>query len=212
MIISKAAVGMKAAMGARRSGRILLAAVALALPAHGSAPVRRPQAPQQATLQQNLGAGQGVKWQQPSQGQGRHSSAAAAGQEDQAKWQQDAFWISFWVGPQVGLDELDERVAEVAECNFTGYLGFNGDAKGPYHPGPARVAKEIELCDKHGLRCVPSLCDVECCGPVNTSSGCLELGRTSKNFWGYQLLDESNYPDSGAGPIPFLPGFVRVFA
>eukprot|EP01047_Picozoa_sp_COSAG01_P054665 COSAG01_NODE_5999_length_3905_cov_9.655028_5_plen_190_part_01 len=86
------------------------------------------------------------------------------------KWQQDAFWISFWVGPQVELSELDERFAEVSECNFTGYLGFNGAHKGSFTPNGARVAKEIELCDKHGLRCVPSLCDVECCEvPVNRS-------------------------------------------
>lgn len=57
------------------------------------------------------------------------------------KWQQDAFWISFWVGPQVGLAELDKRVAELAECNFTGYLGFNGGGKAsPYAPDAARVA------------------------------------------------------------------------
>lgn len=127
----------------------------------------------------------------------------SAGDRESVKWQQDAFWISFWVGPQVGLDELDARVAEVAECNFTGYLGFNGGGKtSPYYPDAARVAKEIELCDKHGLRCVPSLCDVECCAPANKSSGgCLALGQTSKNFWGYQLLDESFYPDSGPDSI-----------
>lgn len=118
-------------------------------------------------------------------------------------WTQDAFWISFWVGPQVELDELDARVAEIAECNFTGYLGFNGGGKtSPYFPNAPRVAKEIELCDKHGLRCVPSLCDVECCGPTNNSnSSCLAMGQASKNFWGYQLLDESSYPVAGPDSI-----------
>ena len=127
----------------------------------------------------------------------------SAGDRESVKWQQDAFWISFWVGPQVGLDELDARVAEVAECNFTGYLGFNGGGKtSPYYPDAARVAKEIELCDKHGLRCVPSLCDVECCEvPVNRSSACLELGRASPNFWGYQLLDEPQQAQGNVAAI-----------
>jgi hypothetical protein len=37
-----------------------------------------------------------------------------------ARWNQDAFFISFWVGPQVAEDELDARFAEIAEANFTG--------------------------------------------------------------------------------------------
>lgn len=53
-----------------------------------------------------------------------------------AAWSQDEFWISFWVGPQVSLDELGPRVAEIAEANFTGYLGFND-------PDSARVAREV---------------------------------------------------------------------
>lgn len=127
------------------------------------------------------------------------------------KWQQDAFWISFWVGPQVELGELDERFAEVSECNFTGYLGFNGAHKGSFTPNGARVAKEIELCDKHGLRCVPSLCDVECCEvPVNRSSVCLELGRTSPNFWGYQLLDEPQQAQGNGAAIGRYYCFVFV--
>lgn len=102
-------------------------------------------------------------------------------------WQQDAFWISFWVGPQVALPELDGRFAEIAEANFTGYLGFDGHSKSPYGPNATRVAKEIELCDKHGLKCVPSLCGKHM-GSVD--SPCIGLGKDSPNFWGYQLLDE----------------------
>jgi hypothetical protein len=167
----------------------LVAAVLALLPAGSAAPISHPPQAQHQLDQGLTQAGQHYK-------QGR-------------KWQQDVFWISFWVGPQVGLAELDERVAEVAECNFTGYLGFNGKSQSPFHPDAARVAKEIELCDKHGLRCVPSLCDVECCGPVNKSSGCLALGQASKNFWGYQLLDESQYVDAAIGSWSRAIGALR---
>ena len=113
------------------------------------------------------------------------SSSATQSQSPPA-WNQDAFFISFWVGPQVEADELDFRFAEIAEANFTGYLGFNGNSKSPFRPNSTRVEKEIELCDKHGLRCVPSNC-----GPVWTVEGpCLAMGKGSKNFWGFQLLDE----------------------
>ena len=137
-------------------------------------------------------------------------------------WSQDEFWISFWVGPQVPPDELGPRVAEIAEANFTGYLGFNGAASGQPVPDAARVAhevrtvmriycvsglsslfakiavaltsprvKQIELCADHGLRCVPSLCDIKCCDvPVVHNSSCLPLGKQSPAFWGFQLLDE----------------------
>ena len=60
--------------------------------------------------------------------------------------------ISFWVGPQVSVLELDGRFAEIAEANFTGYLRFNGNSHSPYRPNATRVAVEIELCDKHGLK------------------------------------------------------------
>ena len=39
-----------------------------------------------------------------------------------ARWNQDAFFISFWVGPQVAEDDLETRFAEIAEANFTGYV------------------------------------------------------------------------------------------
>ena len=106
-----------------------------------------------------------------------------------AAWKQDAFWISFWVGPQVALGELDSRFAELAEGNFTGYLGYNGG--GAFAPNPVRVALEISLCEKHELRCVPSLCNDDCCGPLK-HGGCLDLGRApaDKHFWGFQTLDE----------------------
>ena len=86
--------------------------------------------------------------------------------------------------------ELDGRFAEIAAANFTGYLGFNGEAgvlSNPFRPTASRVAREIALCDKHGLKCVPSLCGA----PLGSAdSPCAGLGEGSPNFWGWQLLDE----------------------
>ena len=47
------------------------------------------------------------------------------------------------MGPQVPLHELPRRVAEIAEANFTGYLGFNGVAAGQPVPDAAKVALEV---------------------------------------------------------------------
>ena len=120
------------------------------------------------------------------------SATAAAAEEAAPLWQQDVFWISFWNGPEVPVAELDGRFAELAEANFTGFLGNAGTKA--FSATPARVGAEIALCKKHGLRCVPHLCEVECCSPLPPSvppgSTCLELGREDPNFWGFQLLDE----------------------
>ena len=109
-------------------------------------------------------------------------------------WKQDAFFISFWVGPQVPIGELDARIAEVAEANFTGFLGFNGTREqGAYEPAhPARVRTEVDSCARHGLRCVPSLCGVIPGRlPLEKSNHtCLEIGAGAENFWGFQLVDE----------------------
>jgi hypothetical protein len=129
---------------------------------------------------------------------------AAPQPAEAASWRQDAFWISFWAGPQVPVPELDGRFAELVECNFTGFMGFHGKlpAPGAYPPTvpggyPAtieRVTAEISLCAKYGLRCVPSLCEIP---PYTLPPGnpCIELGRGSPTFWGFQLLDEPlDYP------------------
>ena len=124
--------------------------------------------------------------------------AAGASAADLAsrRFHQDRFLISYWVGPQVPLPELDERFAEIAAANFTGHLGFNGNGNshGLYndsdiHPTKERVSAEIALCDKYDLACIPTLCgkfDVRGALPEE----CLRLGENSPNFWGFQLLDE----------------------
>ena len=102
-------------------------------------------------------------------------------------------------------DELDERFKEIAECNFTGYLGFNGTREqGAFEPANrVRAAKEIELCAKYNLRCVPSLCGVKPPPTISTentastntvemaSPSCIELGVGSEHFWGWQLACEN---------------------
>ena len=117
-------------------------------------------------------------------------------------WRQDEFFISFWVGPQVPVGELDARIAEVAEANFTGFLGFNGTrAEGAYEPAhPARVQAEVDACARHGLRCVPSLCGVVPGRlPLDKSNRtCLSIGAGAAHFWGFQLVDEPSPGDFSA--------------
>jgi hypothetical protein len=124
------------------------------------------------------------------------------------RFHQDRFLISYWVGPQVPVQELDERFAEIAAANFTGHLGFNGhgNSHGLYndseiHTSKERVSAEIALCDKYDLVCIPTLC-----GKIDLHEGgalpgeCLHLGENSPNFWGFQLLDEpqaSLFPQIG---------------
>ena len=99
----------------------------------------------------------------------------------QVNWKQDDFFISFWVGPQVPLQELDERFAELVEANFTGFLGFNGGGS-IAAPNPARVAAEITACDKYNLRCVPSICESISRKPTPGGS-CAGLGVNATNMW-----------------------------
>ena len=62
-------------------------------------------------------------------GSGWRADAPVAGGDDVITddgvkiFQQDRFLISYWVGPQTPLSELDERFAEIAAANFTGHLG-----------------------------------------------------------------------------------------
>jgi hypothetical protein len=130
------------------------------------------------------------------------------------RFHQDRFLISYWVGPQVPIGELDERFAEIAAANFTGHLGFNGNGNshGLYndtdiHPTKERVSAEIALCDKYDLVCIPTLC-----GKVDVRSGalpeeCLHLGENSPNFWGFQLMDE---PSSSL--FPAMGNFSKLLA
>lgn len=135
-----------------------------------------------------------------------HDSSRSQRQYSQ-RFHQDRFLISYWVGPQVPIRELDVRFAEIAAANFTGHLGFNGhgDSHGLYndseiHPSKERVSAEIALCDKYDLACIPTLC-----GKIDLHAGalpkeCLHLGENSSNFWGFQLLDEpqsSLFPQIG---------------
>ena len=60
------------------------------------------------------------------------------------RFRQDRFFISYWVGPQVPIPELDERFAEIAAANFTGHLGFNGNGNshGLYNDSDIHPTKE----------------------------------------------------------------------
>ena len=112
-------------------------------------------------------------------------------------WEQDAFWISFWVGPQVELPELDARFAELVEANFTGFMGFHGGGE-LHSPDPTLVAAQIALCDKHGLKCIPTICEDEHTHLPLKGGTCVHLGKNATNLWGFQLFDEPMVADFAA--------------
>lgn len=109
-----------------------------------------------------------------------------------AEWVQDRFVISFWVDPQVPVQDVDSRFEEIAGANFTAHLGFNSGPN-PYPPNPALVAAQLAAAAKHGLKSIPSICETcdspEFCGIPNRNGGtCRHL--SSDALWGYQLADE----------------------
>ena len=131
------------------------------------------------------------------------------------EFKQDAFAIGGWVDPQVPINELDYRYAEMRAANFTIMLGFDGGAVGSYENTPERVLAQIAACDRQGLRCVPTHCDNDIC---------VGLGANISSNWGAQLQDEpteDTFPQLAArlahtrslnpdavGYINLLPGFI----
>lgn len=89
-------------------------------------------------------------------------AAAQAG-----RFVQDRIAIGFWVPPP-GEETTLSRYREIADANFTVVLGgFGADA-----------AKQIDLCERVGLRAV-----VHASGPV-------EKWPDGESCWGYMLVDE----------------------
>jgi len=95
----------------------------------------------------------------------------------QQRFQQDRFAIGFWVDPPID-DRADERYAEIAAANFTFVIGGFGAGN------PATVAKQLELCEKYGLKAVVSGHGVKA-EELPQSPAC----------WGYSLRDEPNVRD-----------------
>ena len=94
---------------------------------------------------------------------------------------QDRFAIGFWVDPPESPD-LDERYAEIARANFTFINGIFGASTSN------AIARQLELCQKHGLKAIVSMAGLPPAQLPNHSA-----------CWGYHLADEP-----GAAAFPDL--------
>jgi hypothetical protein len=72
--------------------------------------------------------------------------ALAAGQ-DTPRFTQDRFAIGFWVDPPAD-EKMDARYKEIADAHFTLVIGGFGAAT------PETVARQLDLCDKYGLKAI----------------------------------------------------------
>jgi hypothetical protein len=109
------------------------------------------------------------------------NSAAAGPQEGSAdgpiRFEQDRFAIGFWVDPPMD-EKADQRYHEIAEANFTLVLGGFGGGN------PALVARQLELCEKYGLK---ALVAVQGFDAAHLPDG--------PACWGYKVRDEPNAAD-----------------
>ena len=97
------------------------------------------------------------------------------------RFRQDRFAIGLWVDPPASAN-LDERYAEIAQANFTFIIGIFGANS------PNAIARQLKLCEKHGLKAIVSMGD-QPPDRLPADSAC----------WGYFLADEP-----GAGAFPEL--------
>src|SRR5512146_2033523 len=94
---------------------------------------------------------------------------------------QDRFAVGIWVDPPAD-QQTDARFAEIAEANFTFIIGIFGAGT------PTAVERQLELCDKHGLKAIVSMAGLAPERLPDTNA-----------CWGYFLADEP-----GAGAFPDL--------
>lgn len=111
---------------------------------------------------------------------GQPVNAAAQGTSND-RFRQDRFAIGLWVDPPESAD-LDARYAEIAQANFTFINGIFGASSSN------AIARQLELCQKHGLKAIVSM-GGQPPDHQPTNSAC----------WGYHLADEP-----GAGVFPEL--------
>ena len=107
-------------------------------------------------------------------------TVATAAFADKPRFVQDRFAIGFWVDPPVD-DKADARYAEIAAANFTMVIGGFGART------PETVARQIALCEKHGLKAVVSRAGLP---PDKLPDG--------PAVWGYMIRDEPNAKDFAA--------------
>jgi len=104
-------------------------------------------------------------------------SLATTRAAEPVRFQQDRFAIGFWVDPPMGED-ADARYAEIAAANFTVVIGGFGANT------PEKVARQLALCEKHGLKAIVSRCGLS---PEKLPEG--------PACWGYAVRDEPNAAD-----------------
>jgi hypothetical protein len=93
------------------------------------------------------------------------------------QFKQDRFAIGFWVDPPMD-ERADDRYREITKANFTLVIGgFGGSA-------PEIVARQLELCEKYGLR---ALVAVKGFDEEQLPDGLA--------CWGYKVQDEPNAAD-----------------
>ncbi len=98
-------------------------------------------------------------------------SGLAFGQE---RFVQDRLAIGLWVDPPLD-DKADARYKELAEASFTLVIGGFGGAK---------LDKQVELCEKYGLKLIAS---ARGANPATLPD--------SPSIWGYALRDEPSAAD-----------------
>ncbi|MBM3499226.1 MAG: hypothetical protein FJX74_11215 [Armatimonadetes bacterium] len=93
------------------------------------------------------------------------------------RFEQDRFAIGFWVDPPAD-DRMEERYREVAEANFTLFLGANASRT------PETMQRCLELCEQYGM------------GALLWTGGLPpEQLPEGPACWGYALRDEPNAKD-----------------
>ncbi len=112
------------------------------------------------------------------------------------RFKQDRFCISFWVDPPADA-HMDEHYAQIAAANFTVVMGGFGANT------PETDKRQLDLCQKHGLKALVSLQGYED-GAMYGSSKIDEIRQADKfpnhpACWGYTLHDEPN-----SAIFPFL--------
>jgi hypothetical protein len=105
--------------------------------------------------------------------------SASAAAPAQNRFVQDRIGIGFWVDPPAD-DKMETRYAQIAEANFTFVIGNFGATT------PAKVSRQLQLCEKYDLKALVSRCDLAA-----------EKLPDSPACWGYFVADE---PGPGAFP------------
>ncbi len=87
-------------------------------------------------------------------------------------FEQDRFAIGFWVDPPMD-EQAEMRYQRIADAHFNMVIGGFGANT------PEKVRRQVELCEKHGMKAIIDTCDWS-----------VEALPRSTGVWGYRLRDE----------------------